>query len=296
MADQQNPLRAAYYADSASAHREPIVENILLAKDTYRLRVRCPPIAAKIRPGQFVMLRLSGGDDPLIGRALALYDTYRSSDGEPEGLDLVYLVVGKLTRRLAGVRAGREVGVWGPLGNGFPPVATDHLILVAGGIGHTPFLAVANEWLARKQYGVRDWKTGSAERVTLCYGTRSREFISCVDDYTAAGVAVRIATEDGSAGRRGLVTHDLRDLLETTTADRARRHIFCCGPEPMMEATAELAEQHSVPCHVSLETPMACGIGVCFSCVTRVGQRDGGWDYKRTCVEGPIFDAAKIVW
>jgi dihydroorotate dehydrogenase electron transfer subunit len=242
------------------------------------------------------MLRLAGCDDPLVGRALALYDTYDGSSGAPDGIDLVYLAVGKLTRRLAEAATGTQVEIWGPLGNGFPPVITDHLILVAGGIGHTPFLAVAKAWLGKKRFAGGSVESGRAERVTLCYGTRSQDYISCVDDYLAAGVDVRIATDDGTAGRPGFVTQDLREVLEATTGDRERRHIFCCGPEPMMEATADLAGGRGVPCHVSLETPMACGIGVCFSCVTRVAQTDGSWDYKRTCVDGPIFDAAKIVW
>jgi dihydroorotate dehydrogenase electron transfer subunit len=296
VADDFNPLRAACYADRAVVHRAPIIENIRVAKDTYRVRVKAPDIVATIRPGQFVMLRLAGCDDPLVGRALALYDTYLSDRGVPESLDLVYLVVGKLTRHLAAAQAGTMVDLWGPLGNGFPPAEADHLILVAGGIGHTPFLAVANEWLGKKRYGDGGSTRGRAHRITLCYGTRSREFLSCVGDYMSAGVNVRIATDDGTEGRPGLVTEDLRDLLEATAADRDRKHIFCCGPEPMMEATAKLANEFAIPCHVSLETPMACGIGICFSCVTRVWQADGEWDYKRTCVEGPIFDAARIAW
>jgi dihydroorotate dehydrogenase electron transfer subunit len=243
------------------------------------------------------MLRLAGSDDPLIGRALALYDTYPGADGRPAGIDLVYLTVGKLTRRLAAAVPGTEVAIWGPLGNGFPPVQVPHLILVAGGIGHTPFLAVTKAWLGSKDYGTTPGRSpGRAGRVTLCYGTRSRELVSCVEDYQAAGATVRICTDDVTLGRRGYVTQDLRELLQSTPHERAAQHIFCCGPEPMMEATAELAAEFSVPCHVSLETPMACGIGICFSCVTRVRQADGSWDYKRTCVEGPIFRAAEIEW
>jgi dihydroorotate dehydrogenase electron transfer subunit len=95
-------------------------------------------------------------------------------------------------------------------------------------------------------------------------------------------------------GHHGFVTHLLSDVLLETQG--RKRQVVCCGPEPMMHAVAELCQHEDTPCLVSLETPMACGIGICFSCVTKVRQPDGEWDWKRTCVEGPIFDAQKIVW
>ena len=96
-----------------------------------------------------------------------------------------------------------------------------------------------------------------------------------------------------SEGHHGLVTDDLNRVIGESTS---KMRIVCCGPEPMMEAVAGLAKKREIPCQVSLETPMACGIGICFSCVTRVKQASGGWDYKRTCVDGPVFDAEEIEW
>jgi dihydroorotate dehydrogenase electron transfer subunit len=109
---------------------------------------------------------------------------------------------------------------------------------------------------------------------------------------------VRVSSDDGSVGRHGLVTELLAEMLgeHPVEPNPSSFRVVCCGPEPMMEAVARLASQHQVPCQVSLETPMACGIGICFSCVARVVQPDGTWDYKRTCVDGPVFDAEKIVW
>ena len=106
-----NPLRAAYYADRALQATVRVEENMRLARDTYRVRIRCPEIARRIVPGQFMMIRLAGCDDPLLGRAMALYNTVLDGD-EPVGIDLVYLVVGKLTGRLAGVQAGQELEIW----------------------------------------------------------------------------------------------------------------------------------------------------------------------------------------
>ena len=102
--------------------------------------------------------------------------------------------------------------------------------------------------------------------------------------------------DDGSAGHHGFVTELLTRVLDETVRGNDERRIVACGPVPMMKAVAAIASTAGVRCQVSLETPMACGIGICFSCVAKVRQPDGGWDWKRTCVEGPIFDAARIEW
>lgn len=130
-----------------------------------------------------------------------------------------------------------------------------------------------------------------AQKVTLCYGARSRDYLAGVDDFRRAGVEVRLATDDGSAGHRGLVTELIGPVVDES-AERCR--LVCCGPEPMLHAVAELAKRLALPCQVSLETPMACGIGVCFSCVAKIRGESGEWDYRRTCVEGPVFDAEDV--
>lgn len=288
-----NPLHAAYYADDLVHATVDILENVEVARDTFRLRFRCPEIARQIVPGQFLMIKLFGFDDPLIGRPLAMYQTHTDAAGQVTDIDVVYLVKGKLTTRLQHLGAGNPIQVWGPLGNGFEPQATDHLVMVAGGIGQTPFVALANEVLGRQRYGTPSRTVPHAKRVTLCYGARSADLLAGVPDFEQAGVEVRVRTEDGSAGRQGLVTQELEEVLATETGSH---RVVCCGPEPMMEAVAALTAQQNVPCEVSLETPMACGIGICFSCVAKVRDQGNDWDYKRTCVEGPVFDATKIIW
>lgn len=290
-----NPLHADHYADHACQHRVRVLENVRLARDTYRVRFHCPEIARRIVPGQFLMLRLADCNDPLLGRPLALYDTVLADGdrGEPVGLDVVYLVLGKMTSRLARLVAGQELEVWGPLGNGFSPQQTEQLIMVAGGIGQTPFPALAREHLGLRTYGDPPRAVQRVARVTLCYGARNRDYLAGVDDFERLGVDVRMSTDDGSAGHHGLVT-DL--LAQTLTEAKGPVRVVCCGPEPMMAAVARMTAERGVPCQVSLETPMACGIGICFSCVAKVRDADGAWDYKRTCVEGPIFAAEQIEW
>ncbi|HTQ41057.1 MAG TPA: dihydroorotate dehydrogenase electron transfer subunit [Pirellulales bacterium] len=300
-----NRLHAPFYADAGCQACATVLENVQLARDTFRVRLACPAIARQITPGQFIMLRLAGCDDPLLGRPLALYDTVLSDAGEPTWLDVVYLVAGKFTRRLASCVAGQPMDVWGPLGNGFPPQTAEHLIMVAGGIGVTPFLALAAEHVGFKRYGQPPRTVPRPKQITFCYGARSAAYFAGADDFRRLGLDVRLSTDDGTAGHHGLVTDVLRQVLEQSTIDhgpteiaevRPLTAICCCGPEPMMAGVAKIAHDYNVPCQVSLETPMACGIGICFTCVAKVRQSDGGWDYRRTCVEGPVFAAEQIEW
>ncbi|MHC4178131.1 MAG: dihydroorotate dehydrogenase electron transfer subunit [Planctomycetota bacterium] len=279
------------YADRAWQATVAVEENVRIGRDTYRIRFACPRIARRILPGQFVMMRLAGLNDPLLGRALALYDVVPGPGGEPTGLDIVYLVVGKMTRRLATMQPGAPIEVWGPLGNGFPPVETEHLVMVAGGIGQTPFLSLAREYLGLHAYGDPARQVPPARKVTLCYGARNCEYLAGVDDFQRAGVEVRLSTDDGTAGHHGLVTDLIAPAVEESSLGC---RIVCCGPEPMMEATAKVARELGLQCQVSLETPMACGIGICFSCVAKIRDASGGWDYRRTCVEGPVFEAEDV--
>lgn len=271
-------------------HRKArVVEHVPLAERTYRVRVECPDLAAAIRPGQFVMLRLPGTSDPLLGRPFALYDTVLDDGGTPVAVDVVYLVVGKMTGKLAGVLPSESLEIWGPLGKPFLDVGdVDAVTFVAGGIGQTPFLAFARELLGTRGFGGNPARR-RANRIVLYYGVRNVGLAAGVEDFRAAGVDVRLASDDGSVGTRGFVTQ----LLE---ANGPTGPLVGCGPEPMLHALTKLAAKWQVPCQVSLETPMACGVGICFSCVAKVCTADGGWDYKRVCVDGPAFDAHSLVW
>jgi dihydroorotate dehydrogenase electron transfer subunit len=265
-----------------------VIENVRLARDTYRVRLRSPELAAAVRPGQFFMLRLPGTSDPLLGRPFALYDTVLDERGRPAAVDVVYLVVGKMTAKLPHVRPGEAIEVWGPLGNGFDDLdGVAHVALVAGGIGQTPFLAYVRQLLGGRGYGGRTAKR-AVQRVSVFYGVRTAELAAGVEDFRGAGAEVFLSSDDGSLGERGYVT----DLL--ARRDRPD-HVVGCGPEPMLRALTRLTAGWGVPCQLSLETPMACGVGVCFSCVVKV-KTDDGWDYARCCVAGPVFDAAKIEW
>lgn len=272
-----------------------IVSHRQIAANTYRLRVECPSIAASAVAGQFAMLRIADRVDPLLGRPLAFYDTYRSADddtpqGEPSErrfADFVYVAHGRFTTALKSLRPGERMTLWGPLGNGYSDVpTTGHLLLVAGGIGQTALLTLGRD------------RAAAGERVTFCWGASRGAAFGDIDDFRRAGLDVHLATLDGSTGQRGTVIDLLDSLFYPSSRGNADapRHVTCCGPDGMMAAVSRWSEGRGLGCHVSLEAPMACGIGICFTCVARVKDDEGGWDYKRTCIEGPVFAATSIDW
>lgn len=287
----------------ARAGRATVVSQRKLAQHTYAIRLHCPAIARSIVPGQFFMIRPQGGTDPLLGRPFALYDTVVNGDQPPEEFEFAYHVIGKMTGLMSHWVPGQPVEVWGPLGNGFPVFTGQRLLCVGGGIGYTPFLAAAREALGLRKYGAgatERWTSHETSQagpvqVDLCYGVQTRAARADLSDFTPLqDLRIHIATDDGTEGRAGFVTGLVDEFLKQSPG--APDGVYCCGPEPMMHAVARLCAAAEVPCWLSLETPMACGFGACFSCVTKVRdeQSSDGWDYRRTCVEGPVFAAERL--
>ena len=222
------------------------------------------------------MLRLPNRSDPLLGRPLALYRA------ESHRIEVVYVAIGKMTNRLAEVKPEDPLEFWLPLGNGFPKNNAEnkvqHTILVAGGIGQTPFLMYCQN---------------RQERVSLLYGARTASLITCMDDFRQLGIEPMIATDDGSKGFSGFAT----DLIEKVYQSGESTQLLCCGPLPMLRSAFLIAQKLGLSCFVSLETPMSCGLGICFGCVVPYRDSENAdWDYRRTCIEGPVFDAYKLRW
>ncbi|MDR1963950.1 MAG: dihydroorotate dehydrogenase electron transfer subunit [Planctomycetaceae bacterium] len=258
-------------------HGSGIVEtNIELAEKTFRLSLNVQEPLPVINAGQFVMLRLPGGSDPLLGRPFAVY---RVSENI---LEVVYLVVGKMTSRLAELQPGNRLDFWTPLGNGFSLSDAAHTIMVAGGIGQTPFFMLAENLC----------QTQTESRCTLLYGTRTASRIVCMEDFEKLGIEIHLAAEDGSIGYHGFVT----DLISKVYQPGESTRILCCGPHPMLHAAFQVARQFDLPCEVSLETSMSCGLGICYGCVVKCRCEADTWDYRRTCVDGPVFDAYRLCW
>ncbi|MBQ9874317.1 MAG: dihydroorotate dehydrogenase electron transfer subunit [Thermoguttaceae bacterium] len=264
-----------------------ILSNEPICDSMRKIAVRAPEFASLVKPGQFLMLRSLDGADPLLGRPFAAYD----ADPETGRVEAIYAIVGKGTNRLARARVGDKLALWGPLGNGWEVAFRDkspkRLALVAGGVGLAPFYLLVKE-LA---------KIPESERpeTTYLFGSRSASRAICLDDFRALGVDARVATEDGSLGTKGFVTDALADLFPAG-AEAFDALVLACGPSPMLRAVANFAFERGLECWTSLESPMACGMGMCFSCVVEWKTDDGTWDYKRTCVDGPVFDASRLKW
>jgi dihydroorotate dehydrogenase electron transfer subunit len=228
---------------------------------------------AEAQPGQFVMVRGDWGRDPLLPRAVSLLDA--RPDGEAA---LLLKQVGRGTGLLARLAPGARLKVLGPLGTSFPPPAADRLdLLVAGGCGVPPLF-----W-----HAARAARAGLGHKVEFFLGGRT----SCDLPYLAAierlGGRVHVATEDGSRGTRGFVTAALERRLAEGAPGAA---LLGCGPNAMLEATARIAAAHDLPCWVSLEANMACGLGACLGCAVPGHSRP----YVYVCQDGPVFDAREV--
>jgi dihydroorotate dehydrogenase electron transfer subunit len=255
---------------------EQTVRIISNAPDTdlyFRLVVQAPLIAPRVQPGQFAHLRI-----PSLGLAL-LRRPFSFFQAQGETFSILYKTVGKGTQALSRMGPGQELSAIGPLGRGFtiPRPGGETPLLVAGGYGMAALYLLAQR---------------SPQKGIVFVGGRRRADILCEAEFRALGWEVRVATEDGGAGEKGLVTQPL--IAELKRAAGGRK-LFACGPTAMLGAVAGIAARFDVPAEVSMDEHMCCGVGACLTCVVRI-KTDSGWEYQRTCTEGPVFDSRKVVW
>lgn len=243
----------------------------IAARGYFRLDLKAPRIAGSVGPGQFVMVRCGPGPAPLLRRPISV----ASVDGER--ISLVVKTVGPGTQWMESRAVGDPVELIGPLGNRFSLPGSGELLLVGGGIGVPPMLALAEE-LQRRGFG---------GAVRAFVGGRTSGDLVLVDELEAAGAEVICTTEDGSAGEAGQVTGPVAARL-AAGADDTR--ICACGPQGMLRAVARLASEHDVPCEVSLEAHMACGLGACLGCAVTAADNS----LVHVCSDGPVFDSARI--
>lgn len=249
-----------------------ITNNKLIASNIYDMTIKVPNIVGMIqRPGQFVNI-YPREKHTILPRPISVCEVDRENDA----IRIIYAVVGDGTDQFSKMAVGEEIQVSGPSGNGFNITGkqTDHL-LVGGGVGVPPLVE-----LAKRLKG----------KLTVVLGFRDEPYL--VEDFEKLGATVYVATESGKVGHKGNVI----DILDAK--DIKGDMVYSCGPKPMLKALNTWCEQKDTPVQVSLEERMACGIGVCVGCVCKAKDKTAqdGWDYKKTCTDGPVFMGSDVIW
>jgi len=253
-----------------------ILQNKKIAEDHFCMDIGAPWLGTNSRPGQFLNIRVRDeATDPLLRIPLGIHRIRK------KGVSLLYKVLGPGTEILKSRRKGEMIDVLGPLGNGFDLSVFSRrknatAVLVSGGHGIAPLFSLAEE-LRRKKV-----------RVEFFTGAKAGKHIIKTGELNKLGVKVHIATEDGTRGRKGLVTDIVRDYMKRNPNPEA---IFACGPKPMTAAVAAIAKEKGIKAQVTYDEYMACGIGACRGCAVETTE-----GIKLSCKDGPVFDAEIIKW
>ncbi len=265
-----------------------ILSNAEVSPGYWRIRLTAPQEFATATPGQFVMVRINDAIDPLLRRPFAIFDigTYtppQSGAVSQIFFEMLYKVVGKGTQKLSTLHETDLVDILGPLGTGFDlGDAGEEKLLIGGGIGLAPLYVLAKELVARQT------------KVSLFAGGRTKDDILCITEFKRLGVECYTATEDGSLGERGYVTVALNQHLDLL---KGKATLYACGPDAMLHAVAKIAAERALPCQVSLEGYMACGVGACLGCVAPGKNHSPKTpDYRCVCTEGPVFESSDLKW
>jgi dihydroorotate dehydrogenase electron transfer subunit len=273
-----------------------ILLNQEIVPDHFKMVLALADFKDTITPGQFFHVRAGSDYDPLLRRPISVHRL----GSKPNIVELLYKVVGKGTHLMSRRSKGTYLDLIGPLGNGFKiPKTQSNFILVAGGMGVAPLVALADQ-LARFR----------KRSITVILGAKTKGSITCKRELQDLGAKLIIITEDGSEGEKGLASHVLEGVIEEfdlrkkaseyTSKDTAHITIgdyhpevglYVCGPIGMLREIAKIARQYRIQTQASLEERMGCGLGACLGCVIKTKQ-----GYKRVCKDGPVFGLEEIAW
>lgn len=249
-----------------------VQSQVMTGENICLLTLKCPEIARVAQPGQFVHLRTTSGQDPLLRRPISIFLA------QPEAglLYLWYQVVGKGTKLISQLKAGDTVDLLGPLGRGFTVRDGQRAALIGGGMGIAPLIFLGH-------------KLSAQSTTTAFFGGRSAQNMPPTE--LRPSLDTILATEDGSVGRKGFVTDALASWLEKERPDI----LYACGPQGMLDKIYLLAKEFNIPLQVSLETTMACGVGACLGCTCEKAIADDG-TWLKVCQDGPVFWAEEVKW
>lgn len=244
-----------------------VIEKKALAGGIFSIKVKAPDAAAAAEVGQFANILAEGYT---LRRPISICEI----DKQQGTLRFVFEVRGKGTEAISHVNVGENLDILAPLGNGFKAPAGKKIIVVGGGIGVPPLLGIA------KSHGAD---------CTAILGFRSYDKVILDKEFAAYGAKTIVCTDDGSVGYHGVVTTPLTEEIARGGVDM----VCACGPEPMIKAVVEKCADNNIPCRISLEQRMGCGVGACVvcSCMT---VRNGQPHYSRVCKDGPVFNAEEV--
>lgn len=262
-----------------------VIKNKRVKSLYFILGIHCPPIANHIKPGQFIMLKVSEDSSPLLRRPFSVYKNYPENHPEKKKrgcLFIYYKEVGKGTQKMTALKKGQTLNLIGPLGKGFtlPPLPSSaNIILIGGGVGIVSLYPIAEALKNRKMF--------------VFIGGKTRDDILCLEDFKNFSSKVSVATEDGSLGFRGTVVDLFLSQRKNFTKNR-KYYIYSCGPVAMLKALAGSVKFKNFICQASLEARMGCGFGACWGCVVKTNHPRT--PYQRVCKEGPVFSFKDILW
>lgn len=267
--------------DGVTQQKASVLWNHPVSEGYWHLGLACRQGYRNVIAGQFVMVQTNSEQAPLLRRPFSIFGVI-GEPNNPVGIEILYKIVGCGTKQMSCWVPDQVVDVLGPLGHGFEMTdRSARVVLLAGGIGVAPIRFLAKQLTAAGREG---------SNVRVFIGGRSAADLLCRDDFEQMGMTVSVTTDDGSLGDQCLITDPLTQALQNQRPDI----LFACGPHGMLRCVADLVKAHRVPCQLSLETLMACGMGACLGCAVPAINTSG--PYLHVCLDGPVFDVQKVAF
>ncbi len=255
-----------------------VISKEKLSEKIFKLTLSSSYISKNAKPGNFVHIKVSPHPYPLLRRAFSLHYV----NIQKKSFDILFKVVGKGTEILSEKSPEDTLDLLGPIGNSFSlPPKGKMVMLVAGGMGIAPLWFLFTNLI----------KKIDKERLLFFLGAKTKKELLYCEKLKELGANLRVTTDDGSYGTKGLVTDVFLKEIKKGKAGSKKLMVYSCGPEEMLKKMSEISKRYDLPCQISLEGSMACGVGACWGCVVRLA--NGG--YKRVCIDGPVFDAREVV-
>lgn len=253
-----------------------LVKKEQLKPDIYKFSVKAPSIVKEAKPGNFIEIRVTDQLDPFLRRPISIYNL----DRENGILEFIFQVKGKGTEILAKREEGKTVDIVGPIGYGtFKYEDYEKIAIIGGGIGVFPL------------YELAKCAKADDKNVTTYLGFRSKDFVVLEEEFAKVSDELILTTDDGSYAQKGFAINYLEKDIEAGKIDA----IYACGPLLMLKAVQKLAIEKELPCQISLEEKMACGLGVCLGCAVKTAKspKDAP-EYWHVCKAGPVFNAKDV--